>query len=291
MSEGVVYDLGYRPHEGDRLGRAGALRSLYRDGLRRVLGLRRRARNKFLPWGLLTIAVLPAVAFIGLAVFTRDLGMQQVEFFSHADYFNLTGTIALLFVAFAAGELIGPDRIHGVLQVYASRPLTPGDYLFGRGTALATVVFGFMEIPHLVLFLGRAWVSGEGFGSYVAEHAGVLWQTALAALVYLLAFAPFAFLFAAYGKRPALAAGTFIGTMVSLSLATQALVVHAGVAPFGLFALQQHPGVVKDWIMGTGDGQWVPQRAGYDPWVSLAVIVATAVAAGYLVARRYRRPA
>ena len=36
MSEGVVYDLGYRPHEGDRLGRAGALRALYRDGLRRV---------------------------------------------------------------------------------------------------------------------------------------------------------------------------------------------------------------------------------------------------------------
>ncbi len=51
MTEGVVYDLGYRPHEGERLGRAGAVRALYRDGLRRVLGLRRRARAKIWPVG------------------------------------------------------------------------------------------------------------------------------------------------------------------------------------------------------------------------------------------------
>jgi ABC-2 type transport system permease protein len=290
MSEGVVYDLGYRPHEGERLGRTGAVRALYRDGLRRVLGLRRRARSKFLPWGLLAIAILPAVAFIGVAVFTRQLGVEDVEFFSHADYFNLTGNIALLFVAFAAGELLVPDRLHGVLQVYASRPLTPLDYLLGRTAALATVVFGFMYLPHIVLFLGRAWVSDDGFGSYVADNAGVLWQTAAATLVYFAALAPLAFLFAAYSKRSAIAAGSFIGVMIALPVATQALVVEAGLDPFGLFALPQHPGVVKDWIMGTIDYHWVPQRAGFGPWVSLVMIAVTALVSGYLVVRRYRRP-
>lgn len=290
MSEGVVYDLGYRPHEGERLGRSGAVRALFKDGLRRMMGLRRRARAKVGPWSLLAIAVLPAVAFIGLSVFTRQMGIEEVEFFSHAQYFDLTGTIALLFIAFSAGELLVPDRAYGVLQVYASRPLTPGDYLLGRAAALATVVLAFMEFPHLVLFLGRAWVSDDGFGSYLAANAEVLWQTALACLVYFAGLAPLAFLFAAYSKRPALAAGAFVGTMLVLTPATHALVVEAGFSPFGLFALQHHPAVIKDWIMGTVNRQLVPARAGFDPWVSLVVIAVVALAAGWMVARRYRRP-
>jgi ABC-2 type transport system permease protein len=290
MTEGVVYDLGYRPHEGERLGRGGALRALYRDGLRRVLGLRRRARAKVLPWGLLAIAVLPAVAFIGIAVLTRQFGVEDVTFFSHADYFDLTGTIALLFVATAAGELLVPDRVNGVLQVYASRPLTANDYLLGRAGALAAVVFSFMYLPHLVLFLGRAWVAEGGFGAYVADHAGDLWQTAVASLVYFAALAPLAFLFAAYARRPAIAAGAFIGVMALSSPATRALVVEAGFDPFGLFALQQHPTVVKDWIMGVHSGHLVPQRAGFDPWVSLVMIILVALVSIVMVVRRYRRP-
>ncbi|HSQ37134.1 MAG TPA: hypothetical protein VLS92_04490 [Acidimicrobiia bacterium] len=290
MAEGVVYDLGYRPHEGERLGRAGALSALYRDGLRRVLGLRRRARAKVLPWGLLAAAVIPATFFVGINVFTREIGVEDVDFFSHAQYFDLTGTIALLFIALAAGELLVPDRAHGVLQVYASRPLTTNDYLAGRAAALATVVFAFMYFPHLVLFFGRAWVSDDGFGSYVTGHWGDLWQTAVASLVYFAALAPLAFLFAAYSKRPALGAGAFIGVMALSTPATSALVVGAGFDFFGLFALQQHPVVVKDWMMGVRSAHLVPQEAGFDPWASLAVIFVVALLAAVLVMRRYRRP-
>jgi len=290
MTEGVVYDLGYRPHEGERLGRAGALRALYRDGLRRVLGLRRRARAKIWPWGLLGIAVLPAAAFIGLSVITGQFGVDEVQFFSHAQYFDLTGTIAMLFIAAAAGELLVPDRANGVLQVYASRPLAPGDYLLGRAAALATVVFGFMEAPHIVLFLGRAWVSSDGFGSYLAGRAPELGRTALATLVYLAALAPLAFLFAAFAKRPALAAGAFIGVMAVSTPATRALVEEAGFEQFGLLALQQHPLVVKDWILGASTSSAVPRQAGFEPWVSLVVIGVLALASGFLVVRRYRRP-
>jgi ABC-2 type transport system permease protein len=289
MAEGVVYDLGYRPHEGERLGRAGALQALYRDGLRRVLGLRRRARAKAIPWSLLGIAVIPATFFIGIEVFTRGIGVEDVNFFSHAQYFDLTGTVALLFIAAAAGELLVPDRVHGVLQVYASRPLTTVDYLLGRAAALATVVFAFMYLPHLVLFFGRAWVSDAGFGSYVAGNAGTLWQTAVASLVYFAALAPPAFLFAAYSKRPTLGAGAFIAVMALSTPATGAL-VEAGFDQAGLLSLQQHPAVVKDWIMGVRSAHLVPQQAGFDPWVSLAVIVAVAVLTAALVVRRYRRP-
>ena len=289
MTEGVVYDLGYQPHEGERLGRAGAGRALYRDGLRRVLGLRRRARAKAIPWTLLGIAVIPAIFFIGMAVFTREIGVEDVAFFSHAQYFDLTGTIAMLFIALAAGELLVPDRAHGVLQVYASRPLTTNDYLAGRAAALATVVFGFMYLPHLVLFFGRAWVSGDGFGSHVAGQWGDLWQTAVASLAYFAALAPLAFLFAAYSKRLALGAGAFIGVM-ALSTPVANALVEVGFDPFGLLALQQHPVVVKDWILGVRSAHLVPQQAGFDPWVSLAAIVVIALVTGVLVARRYRSP-
>ena len=70
-NRGVVYDLGYAPHEGPRLGRSGAIVATIKDGVRRVLGLRRRARKKILPWGLFAVAFLPAVAFIGLSFFSR----------------------------------------------------------------------------------------------------------------------------------------------------------------------------------------------------------------------------
>ena len=73
MPEGVVFALGYRPHEGPRLGRAGARWALYRDGLRRVLGLRRRMRRKVFPIVLMSIAVMPALFFVAISVVTGQI--------------------------------------------------------------------------------------------------------------------------------------------------------------------------------------------------------------------------
>ncbi len=288
MTEGVIFDLGYQPHEGERLGRAGAVRALYRDGLRRVLGLRRRARSKVLPVLLLSIAVLPALFFVGISVFTGEIGLDEVEFFTHAQYFGMTSAIAMIFTALAAGELLVPDRTFGTLAVYASRPLTMEDYLVGRAASLITVVFGFMYLPQLVLFLGRAWVSTEGFGSFVAGNLGTLWRTAAASAVYFVAFAPLAFVISAYAKRASFAAATFIGLMFISSAVPQAL-TDAGFKPAAFLALQQHPGLVRDWIMGENTNRWIPESAGYGPIPSLIIILLVAALTIFLVVRRYRR--
>ncbi len=63
---GVVYDLGYAPYDGERLGRRGAFVTTVRDGVFRVFGIRRGARKKILPFLLLGLAILPAV-MIGVA--------------------------------------------------------------------------------------------------------------------------------------------------------------------------------------------------------------------------------
>ena len=195
--------------------------------------------------------------------------------------------MALIFVALASSELLIPDRVHGTMSVYASRPLTTPDYVAGRATALAIVVFAFLWIPHLVLFTGRAWVAG--FGSYVADNYEILWQTALASIVYFVGYTSIAFLVAAFSKRTAVAAGVFLG-IVMMSGATAAL-VDAGYSIFGLGAILDHPGYLKDWILGSPQGDWIPARAGMEPIASLLVIAVLAVATGLVVIGRYRRAA
>ena len=101
---------------------------MVRDGLRRVAGLRRKARRKILPWSLAAIAVLPAVVFLALSVIIGD-ALDTEDFFGPVQYFSFNAFFTLIFVAFASAELMVPDRIYGTLQVYASRPLSTVDYL------------------------------------------------------------------------------------------------------------------------------------------------------------------
>jgi ABC-2 type transport system permease protein len=285
MTEGVVYDLGYRPHEGPRLGRRGARRALYRDGLRRVLGLRRRTRRKVLPVVLIAAAVLPALFFVAVSVLLGQFDVTAT-LFGHSQYFDLTSTLALLFVALAASELLVPDRIHGVMSVYASRPITDGDYVAARTASLATVVIGFLWLPHVVLFLGRAAVGD--FGRYIVDNWMVLHETMAASLAYFAAFAPLAFAIAALSKRSSVASGAFLGLVVMSGPMSGAL-VGAGNDVIGLLAIQHHPGVVKDWVMGTTTRTWIPHQAGFEPVVSLlAIAVLTAISA-YVVVRQVRR--
>jgi ABC-2 type transport system permease protein len=288
MAEGAVFDLGYRTFEGERRGRSWVMRAVFRDGLRRVLGLRRRTRRKVLPVMLITTAVMPALFFVGMSVIAGQFD-ASVEFFGHAQYFGLTGTIALIFTALAAGELLVPDRSGGVLAVYASRPLTSDDYLVGRGAALAALVFSFMYLPHLVLFLGRAWVSEAGFLSTVSGNLDTLWQTAAASAVYLLAFAPPALVIAAYSKRASIAAGIFLGSFAISNPIAEALANQGGFRFFSMLALPQHPAYVKDWIMGVDTERWIIEAAGFGPVVSLTVIVGIALVSATALVIRYRR--
>ena len=105
---GVVFDLGYQPYDGERFGRQGATRAVYRDGLRRVVGLRRKARRKILPALLAVVALAPAAFFVAFGLLTGDLIEDDENFFGAAEYFSFNATVTLLFVALAASELLLP---------------------------------------------------------------------------------------------------------------------------------------------------------------------------------------
>ena len=285
MPEGVVFDLGYRPHEGERLGRPAAVRALYRDGIRRVFGIRRRARRKIFPAILIGLAILPALFFVAIGVVLGELGTDA--FFDHPDYFDFTGGITLIFCALAASELIIPDRINGTMAVYASRPLKATDYVAARAASMAVVVFGFMWVPHLLLLIGRAWTSQDGFGSYLTGHIEVLWETALATLVYIVAYGALAFLVAVYSSRPTLAVFLYLVAFYAV-LATVQAIAETGYEIAGLASVPDHAGYLKDWIMGSNTEEWLPEAAGYGPIVSLVIIIGIGVAVAFAVLRRYR---
>lgn len=286
-ARGAVFDLGYQPYLGERLGRRGAITAIVKDGLRRVLGLRRKARRKVLPWSLLAIALLPAGFFVAFSVFSGVVEDED-NFFGPVEYFSFNGTVILLFIALAAAELLVPDRIWGTMQVYASRPLRLGDYLSARAGALSSVVLAFLIVPQLMLILGEAAVSSGGYLDYMTGNLDLLWKAAAASGVYLAAYGPPAFLIAALASRTSFAAGVYAAVMLVSAPVTAGL-VDSGTSIAGLVSVNHHPRYLADWIYDTNSHLWVPERAGYDEWVSLLVIAVVAMVSLAVVVRRYRR--
>ncbi len=283
---GAVFDLGYQPHDGPRLGRGAAVRTTLRDGIRRVFGIRRKARRKVLPFVLLGVALIPAVVMVGLSFFMSQLGMSQGDFGSALDYFGWTGNLMILFCALAAPELLIPDRNDGVLSVYSSRPLTTGDYLGARAAALAVSLGAFMMLPQLLMWVAFAAMEEGGLGGNLIGGLGDLGRSALTVVAYVLGLGAPAFLISAYVRRLSAAAGTYLGGMIGLNVAANALVEDFPLA--GVLALAEHPLAVGDWLFDQGM-TLTTTRAGLDPWVSALVIAVLAAVTAWLTVRRYRR--
>jgi ABC-2 type transport system permease protein len=287
---GAVFDLGYKPYGGTRLGRAGAIKTIIKDGIRRVLGIRRKARKKVYPWSMVALAIIPAAVFVGLA-FTINSFSPDAEspFGGHAEYIALTGAIVMLFVAMAAPELLIPDREEGVLAVYSSRPMTAWDYIAARAGALFAVVAGFFLIPNLLMYVGFAALDSRGLVSALIGDLDEIVKIVLAMIAYIVGYGAPALLISTYAKRTGVAAGTYLAVMFgSVAFAEAFQQIDFTGARFGtLLALLQHPEVVREWVFDKNPTA-APTAAGFEPWTSAVVILVVAVLSAYLMHRRYR---
>ncbi len=155
-SSGAIYDIGYQHYDGKRLGRAGAVRALYFEGIRSLFGIGRGGRAKIPPIALVVMMVVPAL--IQSAV--TGLAGNMITLFSHATYFRTTVWLFGLFCAFQTPELITGDVQHRVLALYFSRAVRRSDYVLARVGALATSLFVVALLPHIVLLLGN-WFAAE----------------------------------------------------------------------------------------------------------------------------------
>jgi ABC-2 type transport system permease protein len=98
MTAGNIYDLGYRPYDGERLGRRKAFEALYVNSVRGIFGLGRSTMNKVFPMALAGMASLPATVALAVAA----LAPTPVELFRPENYFFYTKIILALFCAVAS---------------------------------------------------------------------------------------------------------------------------------------------------------------------------------------------
>lgn len=289
---GAVYDLGYEPYEGERRGRSGARRTIITDGLRRIMGLRRKVLRKVMPWGLVILAMTPAVVAIGLAFFLPSGVAEEVDISSeNANFFVWGGTIAMLFAALSAPELFIPDRRDGVLSMLSSRPLTSTDYVVARFSGMLIIVGGFLLLPQLILFIGQAGTDPDGILAGIIHASDTIPRILAAAGVYAIAFVPLAFAIAAVSNRKAIAASIYVAVMIFTSAFAEILVRGTDVAG-GRFAALIAPvdtaNTVTFWIFGqTDDG--LLRAADLHPSVGLLALVVIGAASLWYVLRRYRK--
>jgi ABC-2 type transport system permease protein len=293
MADAIIVDRGYRRYEGARNGRAGAVQAIIREGIRRTLGLRRKARRKVLPWTLIAITFIGVSVFLGIHfVASAALGGGiDLNLPRNGEFFDFVSVIWLLFIAMAAPELLVPDRTQGVLSVYFSRPLRVGDYLAAKAAALALLVLSAYLIPQVVLHLGLASLSADGFLVYLRENLDVLWKITAVSFVYLAVHGSIAMAVSAVIPRRGLAAGAFLGGLLILNglAAAASNASFAAARYFALAAFEQHPRIVRDWVFDITTVDYIPIAAGFEPWHSLVVAVAIVVVSWLIVSRRYRR--
>jgi hypothetical protein len=127
----------------------------------------------------------------------------------------------------------------------------------GRPRWPTTASFGYLGATSTSC--GRSWPPPLGF---ILIHGGVL------AVV------------GAYVDRTSFAAATFLGILLAggnlAGVISEAS--FSGARWAALFAFDDHPRYVRDWIFDTRPRVLLARAAGFDPWVSLAVIAVVAVA-------------
>jgi ABC-2 type transport system permease protein len=291
MTDQVIYDRGYRSYDGPRRGAAGARRAVYREGIRRLLGLGRKARTKIFPWSLMTVAMVQALVFVGIAWAIGEIAEaigQGVP--TYGELFDFYSWIAVIFIAFAGPTLLIPDREKGVLSIYFSRPLTVDGYLGAKFGAFATIVGAIYIVPQVILHLGLALIAREGFLPYLGGNLDVMWKVPAVTLAFTLLHGGLVFGLSSVIKRPGIAAAAFLG-VITAGGAIAAQVARAnfpGARWLSLLNLDQHPRIIRDELFNpTVDHP--AQIAGFGVEASVIVIAAVFLLAVWFVRWRYRR--
>lgn len=292
MTDKVIYDRGYRTYDGPRLGPAGARRAVYKDGLRRSLGFGRKARYKIIPWTLITFGLVAAAVILGIHWAIGDLAESILaqEIPSYGDLFDLFGWVALFFIAFAGPQMLIPDRTKGVLSVYFSRPLTVDGYLTSKVGAFATVVAAIYLVPQLVLHIGFALISSDGFITYMGDNLDILWKVPLTTLAFVALHGSVVFILASVIDRTGITAAAFLGLFAATRLVIPPLAEASfrGARWISLLALDHHPRIIRDRLLGD-TVEYPAEAAGFEVWASVVVIAVLVIGAVAFVRARYRR--
>jgi ABC-2 type transport system permease protein len=240
---------------------------------------------------LITIALIAAAVFIGIHWAIGNIQESLREGIpTYGGLFDFYSAISLLFIALAGPQLLVPDRESGALSVYFSRPLTVDGYLGAKVGAFATVVGAIYIVPQIVLHIGLALISDDGFLPYMGDNLDILWKVPVTTLAFIGLHGAIVFVLSSVIDRTGIAAAAFLGLIVAGSgiAAAVAAAGFAGSEWFALLSIDQHPRIIRDYLFGD-TVEYPAEAAGFEVWVSVLVIVALVAIATAFVRYRYRK--
>ncbi len=217
-----ILDRGYRRYSGDRRGARGAIRTLVLHSVQRALGLRRSAWAKLLPFGIVALAYVPAIVFVGVVSLVPDSDLTDFALPSYSSYFSYMLLLVVLFVAFVAPEILCTDRRTGMLGVYLASPLTRDTYLAAKALATAAVLALVTIGPPLVMLVAFI-IQGEGPDG-PAEVASTLARIAGAGLAISILYTAFSMGISSLTDRKAFATAGLILFFLMSNVVTGVLV-------------------------------------------------------------------
>jgi ABC-2 type transport system permease protein len=288
---GAIYDIGYRGYDGPRLGRSGALRSLFATGFRAVYGFGRSFRSKIWPFGTLVLALLPALVAAALPAMLNQVGPgagEFIELFTYDTYLWEVGGLVPLFLAAQAPELVISDRRYGVLPLYFSRPIHRADYVLARWASLAVGLLGLTLVPLLILWLGTVLLDADVIGA-VGEEAGALPRIIGTGLLYASILSAIALAISAYAGRRAYGSGAVIALFLVGGALGGILSEGPGGSPWALIVdpLAVLDGA-RDWLIGESVSESPVASSSLPLWTFGAAAAGYLVAAALALAWRYR---
>lgn len=299
---GQIYDVGYRPFEGQYQGRGVALAGLIWDDMKRAFGIKQSGRYKVI----LIILVAIEAALLATQVFSSQLmesmatqqGVSGVQF---NPYSSLLGSIQLILIfisAMAAPMLICTDRAYGVYPLYLSRPIHAYDYLLAKGSAVFGVLLLFTLGPGLILLGAKIVLAGEPL-SYLTNHLRDVGALLVSSVLMALFVASLAMAVSSLTTSRGYAAGGLIGGLMLLSFVPSLLFLITQNPWFTLVDISSAATYVKDALFGTLQSVQAPINIGdesstvnFEPlsaWVYLAETLALIAVSWAVIWGQYRR--
>ena len=142
MSDARIFDRGYRPYDGPRLGprRRGAEP---REGHRAAgHGHKRPARAKVLPVAARSSPTCPPSCSSAWPPSSTTRRTRRNVIPTYGEYYGFIISALIVFAAFVAPEALCPDRRTGMLGLYLASPLTRDRYLAAKVAAVAGAAGG-----------------------------------------------------------------------------------------------------------------------------------------------------
>jgi len=163
---------------------------------------------------LIGLALVPIVVLVVISAFLdpAETTANDFELPSYAGYYDWAIVPLGLFAAVVAPLLLCPDRRDGVLSLYASRPITPGDYVGSRLAAFLTVSALVAWLPPVILFTWNA-LDASNPGSWLRDNWDVVPRFLAAGAIVALVLSTLSLFTASFTTRRAYAAISILAVL------------------------------------------------------------------------------